>query len=228
MILLALATAAVAGQVRVMVQVIEVPHAALTKWTGTGKLTGRELHDRAMKLAATGEAEIVDTHVVIARSGEKAEIESYAEMISPSIYEFVGCAFALPMLPPEPVKEKKPEHRSRRAFDMTFDSFETRNIGNTLEIEPMVGDEGGAIELRLALKLAGRDALTTWIEFVDQWGDASIRTPEYRKQSMVGSLILLPGTFELFNVFTPKPAAVPAATTRQLVFVRCDVLPLPR
>jgi hypothetical protein len=42
---------------------------------------------------------------------------------------------------------------------------------------------------------------------------------------MTGSLTLSSGVFDLWNVFTPKPAAVPAAATRQLVFVRADVLP---
>jgi hypothetical protein len=223
MILLALATSAVAQQARVTVQVIEVPHRELTKWMGAEKLTGKELHERAVKLAATGEAEIVETNVLIARSGEKALLESIVERIYPSEREVSD---GLDPLPP-PVDPKLLEIRYFRPSDAQPE-FETRNNGTTLEIEPTVAKDGKVVDLRFQWELVDRVALTTWTEFIDQWGDASIRTPEFENHEITGHLTLVTGTFELCNVFMPKPTAVPAATTRQLVFVRADILPHPK
>ena len=233
MILLALAANAMAGQVRVMLQVIEVPQHELTKWMTGGKLSGMELHERAVKLISTGSAEIIETNVLTARSGQRSVMESYAEMISPAIYSGGGtCGMATmvnlpPLEPVKPVEPKEVEYRYKRAFDRAFSGFEARHIGSSFEIEPTIGTEGSVIDLRLRLEIENRAGLTTWSKFVDEWGDASVRTPNYRSQSVVGALTLVSGKFELFNVLTPKPAAVPAAPSRQLVFVRCDVLPVP-
>ena len=77
------------------------------------------------------------------------------------------------------------------------------------------------------MEMESRAGLTSWLEVVDEWGDASVRTPNYLSQRMVGAMTVLSGKFELFNIFTPRSPAVPAVTTRQMVFVRCDVLPVP-
>jgi hypothetical protein len=230
-----LASDAWADQVRVMLQIIEVPHLELTKWMTGGKLSNVELHERAVTLVSTGTAEVMETNVLTARSGERSVMESYAEMISPAIYAGGGmCGMAtMANLPPlEPVKPVEPKeaeyHRYKRAFDRAFSGFETRHIGGSLEIEPTIGNEGRVIDLRLHMETENREGLTTWSKFVDEWGDASVRTPNYRSQSIVGALTLAPGKFELFSILTPKPAEVPAVPTRLLVFVRCDVLPGPK
>jgi hypothetical protein len=217
--LMLLAASAMAQQVRVTVRVIEVPHQELTKWTTGEKLRGSELHERALKLALAGGAEIVDTNVLIARSGEKALTESFAEVIYPTEWEPPG--LGAPQLPLDLKQEFPPYFRPS-----DFVSFETRNAGTTLEIEPMVSHDGGFIDLRLAFEMVDRESLATWTEFRDEWGDASVKRPIFQNRRLTSAITLVPGAFELFNVFTPKPAAVPAAATRQLVFVRADVLPL--
>ena len=217
MILLGLAANAVAQQVRVMVQVIEVPHVALTKWTSAEKLNGYALHDRAMKLTETGEAEVMETIVLLAQNGQKAVAESHPERIAPTIFNR-----AEPQVTPGP--ESKERH-VWRAYDAVFhDAFETRNAGPSLEIEPTIAIGGQFVDLRYAFEIVDRIGLETWTEFRDQWGDASVRTPIYTTRRITSAMTLRPGSFELCTVLTPKPAEVPAATTRQLVFVRCDLL----
>ncbi|MCW1885666.1 hypothetical protein OKA04_13080 [Luteolibacter flavescens] len=218
--MLALATSAVAQHVRVMLQVIEVPHAELTKWTTADKAGGQELHERAMTLVSSGGAEIVETSVVICRSGERAFVESIAEMIYPTEYEPSSMGGSM-----VPLDSKLVIPVPLRPTDCV--SFETRNAGTTLEIEPTIGGGGKIVDLRLAFESVSRESLVTWTEFRDQWGDASIKRPIFETKRLSSALTLLAGKFELFNIFTPKPAAVPAATTRQLVFVKADVLPHP-
>ncbi|WP_264501620.1 hypothetical protein [Luteolibacter flavescens] len=221
--LLALATSAMAGQTRVTVQVIEVPHAELTKWMSSGKASGEELHERAMKLASSGAAEIVDTNVVLARSGEKALVESIAEVIFPTEYE--GSDMAAPAKEPLVFDPNAPF--SPRPWPNLFaNAFETRNAGTTIEIEATLSESGKHVDLRLSFEMVDQDSLMTWTEYRDQWGEASIKRPIFETKRLTGALTLVSGKFELFNIFTPKPAAMPAATTRQMVFVRCEVLPL--
>ncbi|MCW1924536.1 hypothetical protein OKA05_18365 [Luteolibacter arcticus] len=216
--LMLLAASAMAQQVRVTLRVIEVPHPELTKWTAGEKLPGSELHERAVKLALAGGAEIVDTNVLIARSGEKALTESIAEVIYPTEWEPPDLGGA--QLPLDAKQEFPP---ILRPSDF---SFETRHAGTLLEIEPMVSEDGGFIDLRLAFEMVDLESLATWMEFRDEWGDASVKMPIFDTRRLTSAITLVPGTFELFNVFTPKPAAVPAAATRQLVFVKADVLPV--
>ena len=208
--------------VRVVMQVIEVPHAALTKWTGAEKLKGAELHDRAVELLATGESTIVETNALICRSGEKALVESYGEWIYPSEYEPAGAIGP----EPKPVDEKILPVYPLRPQD--FVSFETRNAGTSMEIETTVSYDDKIIDLRMAFDIVNRASLETWMEFRDEWGDASVRRPVFDSwRSQIG-ITLAAGTFDLVNMYTPKPAAVPAAATRQLVFVRADVLTVGR
>ncbi|MCW1885664.1 hypothetical protein OKA04_13070 [Luteolibacter flavescens] len=224
MTLLALPAMAVAHQeaprqLRVMVQVIEVPHAVLTKWNSAGIVKGADLHESAVKLVETGEAQIVETSVVIARTGEKALVETIGERIYPTEYEPPELPTNVGITPVDPAF-KLPDFTL--AHRMTS-SWETRDTGSSMEVAPLI-DEGETYYLNLRFNMVDLPALTLWSEFVDELGDASVRMPEFETRRWTGALTLAPGVFELCTVFTPKPAAVPAATTRQMVFARCEVL----
>jgi hypothetical protein len=219
---LALCGIAAGQQVRVILQVVEVPHATLTKWTTGVTLPGREIHDRAMKLAEAGEAEIVETCVLVARSGERSIAGSIAEMLYPTEPE----PSSLPNGLSQGLADGNfPVFLSLRPADVMTSSFETRNTGSTFEIEPVIRQGGKFIDVRVSFELVDLASLLAMAEFRDQWGDGSLRLPIFDTREMTGSLTLSSGVFDLWNVFTPKPAAVPAAATRQLVFVRADVLP---
>ncbi len=186
-------------------------------------MKGWQLHDEAVKLALAGGAEIVETNVLTVRSGNKAIAESIAEMIYPTEYEPPSGVDATPG---GVLGDGNFPYRFMRASDATFmGSFETRNTGATLEIEPAVAAGGRMVDLRLSLEMVDRASLTTWTEFRDEWGDASIRMPVFDSKHFSSSIPLTDGVFELWNVFNPKPVAVPAVTTRMMVFVCADVLP---
>ena len=217
MILLGLAAKVAAQQVRVVVQVIEVPHAVLTKWTTGEKLTGEELYERAAKLASGGGAEVLDTNMLMVRSGERAFHESVAEFIYPTEYSVEGLDRVFD--PPESLQ------LFRRAIrPLVFLDSETRDVGTTVEIEAAVSNNGTMVDLRLSYEMLDRESLMVWWKFRDRWGDASIKKPIFETKHSSSQMVLTPGKFELCNVFAPKPAAVPAVKTRQLVFVRCEVL----
>ena len=146
-------------------------------------------------------------------------MESVAEIIFPSVYEPPG-SDRLPLAKPT-------AFRYRRAFDASvMSSFETRNTGTTLEIEPTIGGGNRLVDLRVSFDMIDFASLITWAEFRDQWGDASVRMPVFESKRLSSAITLAAGDFELWNVFSPKPLAVPAETTRMMVFVRAEVVPL--
>jgi hypothetical protein len=210
--------------VRFWTQYIEVPHATLSGWLNGEKRTGQEIHSEAVKLATNGGAKILETNMVVCRSGQKANIESIREEIYPTEYE-----------PPElpgsfsgdfrgfPSTNNLPELRPG-----TPTAFETRNTGVILEVEPTIGEQDKLIDLRFSPEIVTPFRLETCMEHIDKWGDASIRMPVYETWRSTTSVILYSGKFELVSVIAPK-AKVPSPLIpkRILLFVRADVVATP-
>jgi hypothetical protein len=214
------AGAAAAQQVRVTLRVIEVPYAQVMKWTGGAPMKGWQLHDEAVKLALAGGAEIAETSILTVQSGNRASAESIAEVIFPTEYEPPGSEKLVPL-------NDGNFASLYRAFDATFtSSFEVRNTGVNLEIEPTIAAGGRLVDLRVSFEMIDLASLTTWTEFRDQWGDASVRMPVFDSKRVTTGISLADGVFELLNVYNAKPAAVPAVTTRKMVFVRAEVVPV--
>jgi len=201
---------------RVSVQYIEVPHAVLTELLGGEVTSGPALHAKAMEFSKTGEAMILETSVVVCRSGFKASAESVLEEIFPTEYQppSLPCSFG--------------NTYAVNPVMRYISAFETRNTGMTLQIELTVGDNPKIIDLRFDPEFVRRLRLETFLEHKDQWGDASRRMPVYEKWGTAASLILPSGKFELASVTTPKAQQpAPAPSRRILLFVRIDVIETP-
>jgi len=208
---------------RVCVQFVEVPHPVLTELLAGPDTAGPVLHDKALALAKDGTVKLLETCVVISRSGQKATVESICEMIYPIEYDppvFPSTVPAGQLPPPQP--PKKPRVRPD-----SFYAFETRNVGTTLEVEPTLSEDGKIIDLRLVPEIMQLIRLDTFMEYVDKWGDASSRLPVFGTWRLSTGVTLMAGQFEMIGVITPKPnAPVPAVLRKLLVFVRADVLPV--
>lgn len=201
---------------RVCVQFVEVPHPVLTELLAGPDTAGPVLHDKALALAKDGTVKLLESCVVMCRSGQKATVESICEMIYPTEYEPPGHE---PIPPPTP---KKPSVRPN-----LFVAFETRNTGTTLEVEPTLSEDGKIIDLRLVPEIVQLIRVDTFMEHVDKWGDASSRMPVFATWRLSTGVTLMAGQFEMIGVITPKPnAPVPAVLRKLLVFVRVDVLPV--
>ncbi|MCU0780047.1 MAG: hypothetical protein MUF04_02970, partial [Akkermansiaceae bacterium] len=105
-----------------------------------------------------------------------------------------------------------------------FPCWDIRNVGTTLEIEPSISDDG-MIDLRILPEIVTLADMTTWVDFRDEWGDASMRMPVFQTLRVNTSQFLTPGWFELAAVLTPEPAAPgPVPDRRIMVFVRADII----
>ena len=203
--------------VRVSVQYIEVTHPALTEMLAAKDKGGGAMHTMALAQAKDGKAKILETCMVVCRSGQKATIESIRELIYPTEYEptcqgLFGPGLEIPKLPLLRPNE--------------FTAFETRNTGVTFEIEPTVGENGHFIDLRFVPEIVSLVRFDTWMEHKDPWGEAPWRMPVFETWRVNTGVTLQDGQFEMVSVISPK-ANAPAVTRKILVFVRADVIPLP-
>lgn len=207
---------------RVSVQFVEVSHPVLTELLGGEETSGGALHAKVMALSKTGEAKILETSMVVCRSGQMAAAVAILEEIYPTEYgepisvdassNFGGISFSEPI---------NPMLRSMTAF-------ETKNNGLTLQVEPNIGNSPQIIDLRISPEFVRRIRLDTWFEHKDQWGNASWRMPVFEKWGSETSLILRSGKSELISVINPKEQPLPPAVSRRiLLFVRADIIESP-
>ena len=131
--------------IMILVEWIEVAHEDFSDWAFENKLSpdATDLRKEVQGWAKKDEAEIIRTAVVHARSGQRAKIESISEFIYPTEYDpaeipteaNVSDTAELPVTPPNAC------------------AFETRNLGTTVEVDPVISEDGKMIDLNLAPEL---------------------------------------------------------------------------
>lgn len=204
-------------QVRVCVQYIEVFHPALTELLGGGETGGDALHAQAMELAKKGEAKILETAMVVCRSGREATVASILEEIYPA----------------EPEPDELPsllgaDARYNDFSTRSYSCFEVKDTGIRFSTELTINADDQLIDLRTWPELIRRMRLDTWLEYKDEQGDASMLMPVYEKWASYTALSLRSGKSELVSVINPRDQLPPPAVSRRiLLFVRADILETP-
>lgn len=201
---------------RVIAEYIEVPHELLTEvMVSEHADSGPKLHARMRALVQEKKAGIMETVILSARPGQRATVESIGEFIAPAEYNPPGSE-ALP--PSDKNYGPRPEWPS---------SFETRNVGVTLEVEPNVGPNNKVIDIRFTPELVDRLRLETWVEYTDEHGDASVRRPTYESLRMSTGVTLLANTWGFVGLLTPHAEDGGRDFTRKIMlFIRVDVIPI--
>jgi len=202
-------------QIRVSLQFIEVAHTSLTEMLAQKDQSGPALHAKAMSLSKKGQAKILESCMLVCKAGQKATIESIQEVIFPTDYLPSGLPTNLP-------NEGNPTNLVVRRVA----AFEPRNTGVTFEVEPYMASHG-MIDLRLSPEIVKQLRLETWMEHIDQWGDATYRLPVFESFRIQSKITVAPGKFEFVSALTPKMNTQgPVVTRKILVFVRADLLPV--
>jgi hypothetical protein len=175
------------------------------------------LRKQLQELVKKGEAKVMETMVVNARSGEKSLAESINEFIYPTEYE-----------PPELPRSQEEEVRQRRMMEGWWRAvpslpfvpvnFEVRNVGETLELS--AEKEGH----RFAAELLYNPRSTPITTVVTPDGNPQeVGWPEFESLRVTSQLV--PGDWELATVLTPKDAAgEPDIARKLLVFTRLQSL----
>jgi type II secretory pathway component GspD/PulD (secretin) len=203
-------------QIRVSLQFIEVAHTSLTEMLAQKDQSGPALHAKAMSLSKNGQAKIWESCLLVCKEGQKATIESIQEVLFPTEYE------------PSDMPSNTPNVAVPKCLvDRKAAAFEPRNVGVTFEIEPTLATNG-MIDLRLSPEIVKQLRLETWMEHIDQWGDATYRLPVFESFRIQSNITVMPGKFEFVSALTPKMNTQgPVVTRKILVFVRADLLPVP-
>ena len=216
--------------VRVQVEFVEVPHEVLTDLllefpdtTTDSTPLRRKLHEMAGK----GEAKVIDTLMVTARSGEKATVESIDEFIYPTEYEPMEIPNTINV--PDDVEEltqRELEIMRATLTPATPTSFETRNLGSTLEISVDVDESGRFVELNYAPELVWHTGESVWCKHTDSLGnDSVVQTPRIYKISVNSALDCISGQNTIVAVTSPKDEEGQVdRSSKVLVFVKCDVM----
>lgn len=211
-------------QVQVQVEFVDMSHEALTKLLFLAKpdtSDATDLRKQVQDMVSKNEAKVLETQIVIARTGQKASSESIHEFIYPTEYE-----------PP-----KFPDHAGSDAGNApknppewspgpTPTAYETRNLGGSLEIEPTIDNDNRYIDLRFIPELLWHTGDVTWHEGKDPHGNPfKVAMPDIYTLRLNTALTCISGQYTLAGVVSPKDAKGETDMTRKvMVFVKCDVL----
>ena len=215
-------------QVRVQVEYVELSLEEMTALMADPKATKSDtiLRQRVTELIKAEKAEIIESQMIVARSGEKAVTESIREFIYPNEYEPAEIPGEVHLHDKDGESKITPKEVMTPA---TPTAFETRNLGATLEVEPVIGDNNRTIELRLAPEIVYHIENTKWTTWKDKRGEADIMMPVMYTLRLTTAVTVTNGHPSLIAALSPKDdKGVTDFSRKILVFVKCDVMVIGR
>lgn len=199
--------------IRVQTTMVEMPLRTYTELFNSQK--SQTIYQATQQLIKDEKATLISSDILIARSGEKATSESVREFIFPTEYEPPG------FTPPPP--PATPQIRPPFSCSTTF---ETRNVGATLEIEPTAN--GQLIDLRLAPDWVFLSGFTVWQTHRDIWGLADAKLPEFYSYRTNTAITLVDNRYQHLCAFTPmNPQGKADYTRKVLLFVKATIIHVP-
>lgn len=207
-----------AKMVQVQVEFIELPQKTLTKLlleAGRSVADGRALRMKVQEWVDKDQANVLETQIVVSPGKVTATSESIQQFLHPTEYDpgtFLppgSTVIGLPITQPLPK------------------SFNTKNLGSTLELKMGPLEDPRRIEFQLQAELAWNTGNTVWAERKDALGNLSqVKVPEFFFVRIRNSILCVPGRFVLVAVQSPQNAkGRPDLTRKLMVFLKCDVVP---
>lgn len=184
----------------------------------------RQILDRVTRKTATLE----HFSVLRARSGEKAVVEGISELIYPTEHEAPSTPNSLTLPGPatngndQAPADPDPAHKRGVIAEAMPKSFETRNTGFSLEIEPTIGMNDTIIDLRLA------PDFTRFVER-EKWGSgkSEVELPLFESQRITTAATVVSGKPHLLGTPSRTPHSKLDADSANRVwfaFVTVDVI----
>lgn len=202
-------------QLFIILEMIEVNHTDFSEWLLLNRMeqdaTG--LRRIVQDWVREGRGTILETTTVMARSGQRAKVESIDEYIYPTEYD-----------PPEiPNEVTLSDGATAPITGVTPTAFETRNLGVTLEVDPVLGADESTIELNLAPE---RVELAGFSEWSSEKIDELFKTtqPTFHTMKTTTQVTVADGGYVLLGTTRPLHPAIPERTDALVLnFVRVDV-----
>ncbi|MEZ5301773.1 MAG: hypothetical protein R3F11_14145 [Verrucomicrobiales bacterium] len=199
-------------QVGVVLEYYEVEAAALPEMLRAyqSEIDGTPLRERVEAMAEKGEARLVDSAYLVSRSGQRAKIASVREWIYPIEWD-----------PPEvPQKLSGPIDRDVNVVKpATPTAFETENVGNTFEVDAVIGRNPEIVDLNLQPKLVSLRGSSRIGR-----GDAKMIEPTFETMMTPNAITLKAGRSELVGVYSAPTGAVERAQKGVLAIATAKVL----
>lgn len=204
--------------INIYLEYIEVEHMDFSDWLFDNVMEsdGTELRNEVQKWIKDGRAEIIDSALVAARSGQRAKVESIDEYTYPTEYN-------PPRIPNEVTLKGGAEAPIAAA---TPTAFETRNLGTTLEVDPVLGGDNHTIDLSLAPEIVKLEAIEQWHK---KTTDPRFHThfPTFYTMKISTQVTSQDGRYAFLGTTRPLKATNPKCKDPLILqFVRSDVASL--
>jgi len=213
--------------IRIQLEWIELDHERLTELLadqGTMRVDGHLSSDAAPLRAAVAElieadeAILLETAILTARSGQRAKVESIREYIYPTEYD-----------PPGALLSNEAESGGRRAglsYLPQATAFETRNLGVTVEVDPVLGADDRTIDLNLAPEIVYLADEESWGTHREGGSEVEIRMPIIYTMKMTTQVAVVAGEYFFLGAQSPLNEETRRVDTerRVMMFLKIDLL----
>lgn len=198
----------------IICEFIEVEHVDFSDWLLENPITtdATPLRLEVQKWVKDGKGKIVHSAIVHARSGQRAKTEAIHEWIYPTEYD-----------PPEISTQGGSGIAGENVTPANPTAFETRNVGVTLEVDPVVGADRQVIDLNLAPEIVMADENS---EHGSRLGDLEsvVEMPRFLASKITTQVSVRPGDYSFLGTSKlGKTQLQDAEDPILLFFVRCDL-----
>lgn len=178
------------------------------------------LRMKAQELVEKDEAKVIDTQLIIGKSGDKCISESNEEIMYPSEY--------VRSIPDDVTKEDMEKNYALIGGLVSPTAYETKVIGSKLEVEPRLDEDSRLLELRLLSNIDWHTGNREWLETKDELGNTSqVAMPDFYGITIDTAINCISGQYVFFSVVSPKNSEGKLDTEKKvMVFVKCKVLPV--
>jgi hypothetical protein len=179
-------------------------------------------YERLRTMVAAGKAQLIRMTVIRTKTGQRTVSESIVEMRFPTEFD--------PPSPPQAFVDPnlgKPPERPVFTVNIPFDAvtptaFETRNVGDTLEVEPVLSSDGLTVDLNLVpqnVRYAGERFMN---------GHPLVKQPTFETSKITTSVEVQNGQPFFLGTMNPKFANLPDRPQKEarvwLEFVTAEVV----
>lgn len=200
----------------ILVEYIEVEGALYHEWMFDNRITGSgtPLRKQVQAWVKEGKGTILESLMINARSGQRAKTQGIEELIYPT-------EPGVPEVPNEVTLEG--EEKAPVMAAASASAFETRYLGATLEVDPVLGIDNVTVDLNLGPELVRRNGLTHWPPEGD-FPNLTISMPQFHKMKVTTQATIHHGEYSLLGTCRPLDSAVAGRENPVvLIFARADV-----
>ncbi|MEM9281480.1 MAG: hypothetical protein AAGA96_06625 [Verrucomicrobiota bacterium] len=198
----------------IIAEFIEVDHVDFSDWLLENPITtdATPLRKEVQGWVKAGRGKVVATAAIHARSGQRAKTEAIHEWVYPTEYD-----------PPQISAEGGDAAEGKNVTPASPTAFETRNVGVTLEVDPVIGADMQVIDLNLAPEIVMADENSTHGSSLGGV-ESTVEMPRFMTSKITTQVSVRPGDYSFLGTSRLGKTQLPDSEDPiLLLFVRCDL-----